>query len=140
MSAWGEILGEAGEGGGAGLGGREESRGHDLPRGTGYPSTFILESGAPQRGQARWAPAQVLVAWGVKGGAAESGGKGSGSQEQSQKTLHVWGTRALGLKTNSFTGRASWAGAFLHREPRRAEQGTGSWRAPPGLQGVTEEA
>lgn len=41
------ILGEAGEGGGAELGGREGSRGHDLPRGTGYPSNFILKSGAP---------------------------------------------------------------------------------------------
>lgn len=41
------ILGEAGEGGGAELGGREGSRGHNLPRGTGYPSNFILKSGAP---------------------------------------------------------------------------------------------
>lgn len=87
--------------------GGKEAEGATSPGALGTLPPSSSRVGHPHRGQARWAPAQVLVARGVRGGATESGGKGSGSQGQSQKTLHVWGTRALGLKTNSVTGRAS---------------------------------
>lgn len=133
-SEWDVIPGEAGESEEQDwMGGKEAEDTTSLwVLGTILPS-FL--NGAPREGPGTVgsSPGAGSVGRVLGGGrgALESGGKGSGSQGQYQKILHVWGTCVLGLKTNSFLWKS-----LPGKELGRSEQAVRNWGICPQVSTV----